>query len=133
MHLEAQWVVGFVDSQECFQCSCEHRSKENGLSPVTPQFVVCRNRRDIRLLYALKGFFGRGVVRIRQQHDQGIYLIKEVHDLIQTVIPFFDKHLLKTSQRVVFQKFRRIVLKMDRGERLIDEDLFFFVDQHKSR
>ena len=41
--------------------------------------------------------------------------------LLERVIPFFEKHPLKTRKRVDFAKFRRVLLQMERGEHLTEE------------
>ena len=116
-NLEAQWVVGFVDGEGCFFVGINRHPEMTSGFQVLPEFTVVQHQRDIQLLYALKAFFGCGVVR--QNHgDRMAYRVRGLDHLNQRVIPFFEQHKLKSKKRVDFEKFRQILQLMDRKEHL---------------
>lgn len=120
--LEAQWVVGFVDGEGCFFVGINpHPEMKTGYQ-VLPEFVVVQHERDVQLLYALKEFFGCGVVR-RNHADRMCYRVRNVEHLRQRIIPFFEKHPLKSKKRLDYIKFRRVLLMMERGEHLTAEGI----------
>ena len=115
--LEAQWVVGFVDGEGCFYIGVNAQPEMKTGYQVLPEFTVVQHERDVQLLYALKQFFGCGVVR--QNHgDRMAYRVRGVEHLQERVIPFFEKHPLKTKKHLDFIKFRKVLMMMQRNEHL---------------
>jgi hypothetical protein len=115
--LEAQWVVGFVDGEGCFYIGVNIQPEMKTGYQVLPEFTVVQHERDVQLLYALKQFFGCGVVR--QNHgDRMAYRVRGVDHLQERVIPFFEKHPLKTKKHLDFIKFRKVLMMMQRNEHL---------------
>jgi LAGLIDADG endonuclease len=122
MKLEAGWVVGFVDGEGCFHVGVHpHPDMAVGYQ-VLPEFTVVQHERDAQLLQALKAFFGCGVVR-RNHGDRMAYRVRGLEHLSERIVPFFLAHPLKSSKRVDFLKFRRVVLMMERGEHLTAEGI----------
>ena len=120
MNLEAQWITGFVDGEGCFHVGInKHSSMKSGYQ-VLPEFTVVQHERDTQVLHALKAYFGCGVVR-RNHGDRMAYRVRGKEHLLERVIPFFERHPLKTKKRADFAKFRRIVRMMGAGEHLTRE------------
>lgn len=117
-NFHAQWIVGFVDGEGCFHLDV-HRKKDMkwGLQ-MQPEFTVFQNEVDIQILHAFKDFFQCGSVGINRRDHHGTryhYRVKSVKDLTEKIIPFFEKHSLKTKRKIEFQRFRRICLLMNKG------------------
>ncbi len=122
MKLEAQWIAGFVDGEGCFHIGiAQHDDMKTGVQ-VFPEFTVVQHERDAAALYALKAYFGCGVVR--QNHgDRLAYRVRDRRCLTDVIAPFFMKHQLKTSKNVEFLKFRRVLLLMESGRHLTQDGL----------
>ena len=118
--LEAQWVVGFVDGEGCFYVGINSHPEMKAGCQVLPEFTVVQHERDIQLLYALKQFFGCGVVR-RNHADRMAYRVRDAKHLRERILPFFEEHPLKSRKRQDFLKFRRILLLMEQGRHLVPE------------
>ncbi len=117
MKLDAQWVTGFVDGEGCFFVGLnEHSDMKTGVQ-VLPEFTVVQHERDVQLLFALKEFFGCGVVR-SNHGDRMAFRVRGKEHLLQRVVPFFVEHPLKSKKRVDFEKFRKVLLKMEAGDHL---------------
>lgn len=122
MNLESQWIVGFVDGEGCFHVSINsHDDMQTGFQ-VLPEFTVVQHKRDVQVLYALKAHFGCGVVRTNHG-DRLAYRVRSHEHLMQKILPFFEKHQLKTKKRIDFEKFRRIVMMMANGVHLTKEGI----------
>ena len=119
MKLEAQWIAGFVDGEGCFHVGINKHEEMSAGYQILPEFTVVQHERDINVLYALKDFFDCGVVR-KNHSDRMCYRVRSVEHLIQKIIPFFEKHHLKTKNRIDFEKFRRVLLMMEKGIHLTD-------------
>ena len=116
MDLQAQWIVGYVDAIGEFHLSMNRKDE------VQFEFTVVQHERDVQVLYALKAFFGCGVVR-KNHGDRMAYRVRAIEHLTETIIPFFEKHPLKTKKGVEFHKFRKILLKIKKGDHLSFEGI----------
>ena len=120
MELDAQWIVGFVDGEGCFHVGINPHPEMSAGFQVLPEFTVVQHERDVQVLHALKSYFGCGVVR-KNNGDRMAFRVRGHEHLSKNVIPFFEKHPLKSRKRVDFIKFREIVILMSRGEHLTSE------------
>ena len=117
MKLDAGWITGFVDGEGCFYVGVNpHTDMESGYQ-VLPEFTVVQHERDVQLLHAMKAFFGCGVVR-RNHGERMAYRVRGQEHLLRRIIPFFVEHPLRTKKRLDFEKFRRVLLMMERGDHL---------------
>ena len=122
MNLEAQWVVGFVDGEGCFHVGINQNQKMTLGVQVLPEFTVVQHEIDEQVLHGLKDYFGCGVVRVN--HGTRLsYRVRGQANLRDQIIPFFEKHKLKTRKNVDFKKFRKVILLMEKGEHLKPEGL----------
>jgi len=122
MNIDAQWITGFVDGEGCFFIGVNPHHEMTVGYQILPEFTVVQHKRDIQLLHALKEFFGCGVVRTNHG-DRMAYRVRSVSHLIEKIIPFFEKHSLKSKKRQDFEKFRDALLLMQKGEHLKQEGI----------
>jgi hypothetical protein len=120
MNLDAAWITGFVDGEGCFYVGINDHSDMKSGFQVLPEFTVVQHKRDVQVLHALKAHFGCGVVRTNHG-DRMAYRVRSVEHLLERIIPFFEKHPLKTKKRVDFQKFRKVLRLMKEGDHLTKE------------
>ena len=116
-NLDAQWIVGFVDGEGCFYVGVNKHSDMNCGYQVLPEFTVVQHQKDIQILYALKKYFGCGVVR-SNHGDRMAYRVRDINHLNKIIVPFFEQHSLKTKKKIDFLKFRKIIMLIDRKEHL---------------
>src|SRR6516164_6399920 len=122
MQLDAQWIVGFVDGEGCFHVSINPHAERSVGYQVLPEFTVVQHERDVQILYALKAFFGCGVVR-RNHGDRMAYRVRSKEHLLQKILPFFMAHPFKTKKNIDFLKFRDVLLLMENDKHLTREGL----------
>src|SRR6266436_8174949 len=120
--LEVQWVVGFVDGEGCFFVGINRHPEMTSGFQVLPEFTVVQHQRDIQLLHALKDFFGCGVVRTNHG-DRMAYRVRGLDHLNERIVPFFEKHPLKSKKRVDFARFRKILHLIKQGKHLKAEGI----------
>ena len=115
MKLETQWIVGFVDGEGCFSVSINKNDTMTTGFQVLPEFTVVQHEQDIKVLYALKDYFGCGVVRVNRKDKTSTrmaYRVRGLTHLLDIISPFFMKHQFKTYKNVEFRKFRQVLLIM---------------------
>lgn len=131
--LHAQWITGFVDGEGCFNLDIHLKKDMTWGLQMQPEFTVVQNEIDEAILHALKAFFKCGSIGKNRSDESGTRLhfrVKNVEDLHTKVIPFFEKHSLKTKKKVEFLRFRTIVSLMNAGyHRESLENFLDIVDQ----
>ena len=115
--LNAQWIVGFTDGEGCFYVGLNPHPEMTTGFQVLPEFTVVQHKRDVKILYAIKEFFGCGVVRVNHG-DRMCYRVRDIKHLAEIIVPFFSEHPLKTIKNVDFIRFRRVVELIKKGEHL---------------
>ena len=120
--LEAQWVVGFVDGEGGFFVGINKHPEMTSGFQVLPEFTVVQHQRDIQLLHALKDFFGCGVVRTNHG-ERMAYRVRSLDHLSERIIPFFERHALKSKKNIDFVKFRKVLQLMTMGEHLTSDGI----------
>ena len=120
MKLSAEWITGFVDGEGCFYVGINAHAEMKSGHQVLPEFTVVQHERDAQLLQALRAHFGCGVVR-RNHGDRLAYRVRGLRHLLEIIVPFFEKHPLKSKKQLDFLKFRKVVLRMQKGDHLIRE------------
>nr|ALO21698.1 putative LAGLIDADG homing endonuclease [Stephanosphaera pluvialis] len=118
--LDPQWIVGFVDGEGCFFVGVIKNSTMTNGYQIQAEFTVVQHHRDIQVLHALKDYFQCGSVSVNHG-DRYHWRVKNLKNFNEIIIPFFEKHKLKTKRRVEFERFRTICLRMGRGEHLTPE------------
>lgn len=115
--LTDEWISGFIDGEGCFHIGI---SKHNDLRigyQILPELTVVQHKRDLDLLHELRSTMNCGVVR-RNHGDRFCWRVRNLQNLSEVIIPFFDKHPLRSKKYVDFLKFRKVVMKMQKGEHL---------------
>ena len=120
------WVIGFVDGEGCFSIGFvrqPRRPDRNGYRTgfqVTHEFVVTQGEQSLSSLYELRDFFGVGQVIVNRRYDNHRehlhrYVVRRRDELLETVIPFFRQHRLRTSKCENFDKFAKCVEMLSAG------------------
>nr|YP_009105827.1 putative LAGLIDADG homing endonuclease [Koliella corcontica]YP_009105844.1 putative LAGLIDADG homing endonuclease [Koliella corcontica]AIT94538.1 putative LAGLIDADG homing endonuclease [Koliella corcontica]AIT94544.1 putative LAGLIDADG homing endonuclease [Koliella corcontica] len=120
--LNAEWIVGFVDGEGCFHIDINKNNLMKLGYQALPEFTVVQHESDVQILNALKAFWKCGVVR-KNHGNRMCYRVRNLNHLQTIIIPFFEKHKLKTKKRISFERFRSAVLLMEKKEHLTLEGL----------
>ena len=128
------WITGFVDGEGCFsigfvkQPDRQHRIGYKTGYQVAHEFAVTQGAKSLSALDGLQQFFGIGGVIINKRYDNHKehlyrYVVRRRIDLLQVIIPFFEKHNLRTAKQADFDKFAQCVRIIDNGHHLSREGL----------
>src|SRR3989344_1593516 len=125
------WIVGLVDGEGCFsigfvkqpdrqESTRVRRGYATGYQ-VAHEFAVVQGARSLNSLKELKSFFGGvGGIYINRRHDnhkEDLYRfsVTRREDLLNVIIPFFEKYQLRTAKKQDFLLFAKIVKLMAKG------------------
>ena len=125
--LRLGWIVGFIDGEGCFsigfvkqpdrqESTRVRRGYATGYQ-VAHEFAVVQGARSFKSLEELKSFFGIGSIYINRRHDNHKenlyrYTVTRREDLLNVIIPFFEKYQLRTAKKQDFRLFAKIVRLM---------------------
>ncbi len=118
------WITGFVDGEGCFSIHFVRQAERLGRRgyrtgyQVAHEFAVTQGARSVKCLHLLKRHFGVGQVYLNRRHDnhkEDLYRFSVVrrNDLMNVIIPFFEKYPLRTSKLNDFTKFAECVRLMN--------------------
>ena len=115
------YLSGYADGEGCF-CVTINKSKRHAFGwEIRPSFAIAQNRDRAEVLWMYKQRFGCGSIRPNRCDKTLKYEVRSVRDLVEKVIPHFEKYPLLSSKRTDFEKFALVCKKMSRGEHLIEE------------
>lgn len=112
------WITGFVDGEGCFSINFvrqpdrfNRRGYGTGFQ-VAHEFAVTQGVKSSDSLYSLMEFFGVGAVYPNRRHDNhkedlSRYCVRKRSDLINTIVPFFEQHHLRTCKQNDFARFAK--------------------------
>ena len=118
--LPPDWIVGFVDGEGCFHIGISKHPELRFGYQILPELTVVQHKRDIGLLYRLRSTIGCGVVR-RNHGDRYCWRVRDIKNLSETIVPFFEKHRLRSKKGIEFRRFAKVVKLMVRGDHLTEE------------
>jgi LAGLIDADG endonuclease len=98
------------------------RGYRTGLQ-VAHEFAVTQGAKSIDSLHLLVEFFGVGAVYINRRYDnhrEHVYrfCVRKRCDLLQTIVPFFQQHPLRTSKQNDFLKFTQCLQLAEKNAHL---------------
>lgn len=115
------YLSGYADGEGCF-CVALSKSKRHAFGwEIRPSFSVSQNRDRAEVLNLYKEHFGCGSIRPDRSDKTLKYEVRSVRDLVERVIPHFEKYPLLSSKRSDFEKFALVCKKMSHREHLTEK------------
>ena len=124
------WIIGFVDGEGCFTVSFfKHPKSRLRLQwQVFPEFVITQGMRSKSAIEEVQNFFKCGKIYLNKRYDNHHehllkYVVRNREDLLEKIIPFFEKNCLRSAKKEDFSMFAKIVRMMDKGKHLEEKGL----------
>ena len=102
------YITGFADGEGCFLISFSLRKKMKLGIEVRPSFSVSQHKRNKEIILFLQKHFNCGGVRFSKRDQNYKYEVRSIKDLMQKIIPHFEKYPLQTSKKEEFKRFVEI-------------------------
>lgn len=120
--LDPEFITGFVDGEGSFVVTIIKRPRHKTGWRIEARFQIGLNKNDSALLKLLQdGFKGAGV--ISEVGNVVMYRVTAISDLINIIIPHFEKYPLITKKQADFKLFKQIVELMKEKKHLTNEGL----------
>jgi LAGLIDADG endonuclease len=127
------YISGYVDGEGCFAVSVNRNPTCRSGYQLVPEFHVSQNGDRAQVLGLIRERFGgSGYIKSNGRKDRAlVYVVRRRRDLLEHVVPFFERSPLLSSKHEEFEKFATIVRAMALGHhrtfdgfsRLLDEAL----------
>ena len=100
-----EWLVGITDGNGTFNIYTNLINKK-----VIFTFKISLMLKNAQLLYKIKSYLGVGTITYEKNNNIVSYLIRDKKQLIDIIIPIFDKYPLLTTKRFNYLKFKKSLL-----------------------
>lgn len=114
---EMGWYLsGYTDGEGSFCISFSPRSKLRIGLEVRPSFSVSQNGDRSEVLRLFQETFDCGTIRPDRSDKTFKFETRNLKNLFEKVIPFFERFPLKSSKNKDFELFAKVCLLMNKGE-----------------
>jgi len=110
------YISGFVDGEGCFCVSFQPSDRHLLGWEARPSFSVSQNADRAQLLYVLQKRWGCGFIRPDRSDKTVKFEVRNLCDLVETVLPHFERCPLLSSKQADVGFFSEICHRMNRGE-----------------
>ena len=126
--LDPNYVTGYSDAESSFILSIyEKKSCTTGWQ-IQPVFAIQCHIKDIDLLKNIQSFFKVGVIVESHKTYSAKYTVNSIKDLINVIIPHFDKYPLITQKRADFLLFKSALFFMAKKEHITIKGLQYIMN-----
>jgi len=111
--LDPWFVTGFTDGEGCFTLFLTNNSNLSIGWQVRVSFEISLHKKDLILLEEIQSYFGgAGVISSNTSRDSVIYKIQSLEQILNVILPHFDKYRLITQKGADYLLFREVVRMM---------------------
>jgi hypothetical protein len=99
-----------------------------GKLPIRPQpmFILTQNIRELEMFKALQEYLGVG--KLQKNKNNIVLIVKSLDEIVNTIIPLFDKTCLRGSKLLTYLIFKEVVLMMIEKKHLTLEGLIQIIN-----
>jgi hypothetical protein len=113
-----EYITGYIDGEGCFTVTFNIKEKAKLGWELRPSFSVSQNEDKRQVLDLIREYFGCGYIR-RDYSDRTVkFEIRDHNDLMERVIPHFDRFPFLSAKRNDFELFRKICERINRKKHL---------------
>ena len=102
------YLSGYADGEGSFCISFSPRNKLRTKIEIRPSFSVSQNSDRSEVLKIFQQVLDCGTIRPDRSDKTLKYEVRSLNDLIEKVIPFFERYLLKSSKKYDFVLFSQV-------------------------
>ena len=106
--LDPWYVTGLTEGEGSFCVSFNLRKRLKVGIETRPSYSLTLSRRDLDLIKKIHEFFGCGGVRYSRSDLCYKYEVRNVADLVEKIIPHFERYPLQGAKRRDFELFKQI-------------------------
>jgi len=115
------YIAGFVDGEGSFHVAVQRNPSTRLGWQLVPEFHVSQDAQRPEVLDLIRERLGCGSIRENHRGSRDttmVFVVRRRDDLLNKVIPFFERQPLISGKRAEFDTFAHIVREMNVGEHL---------------
>lgn len=116
--MDPWFVTGLIDAEGSFTVSVLKSSSTKTGWAVNARFKITAHIADLDLILNLKKFFREDIGKIVIFKDTCTYRVDKLKDILEAIIPHFDKYPLATQKLADYILFKEIISLMKNKEHL---------------
>ena len=110
------YIAGYVDGEGSFSVSVQRNATCRVGFQLVPEFHVSQNGDRAQVLELIRNRLGCGYIRSNGPSDRAlVFVVRKREDLLERVIPFFERNPMLSTKQADFAKFAAIVREMALG------------------
>ena len=123
--IDPNWLAGFTNGGRagCFFISIRKSSTCKIGKAVILKFQIAQHSRDTELMKSLITILGCGRIELNLARSVVYFLVTRYEDIINKVIPFFDKYLIEGAKVSDFSNFKKAAVLMSKKAHWTEEGL----------
>jgi hypothetical protein len=117
------YVAGFVDGEGCFHVAVQRNPCTRAGWQLVPEFRISQDVARVKVLDLARELLGCGLLRENHRGSKDhtyVLVVRRRKDLLERVIPFFERNPLLSCKQGEFNTFAAIVRAMAEGEHLVE-------------
>jgi len=118
------YIAGFVDGEGCFHVAIQRNPSTRAGWQLVPAFRISQDVARAGVLDLARQLIGCGLLRENHRGSNDhtyVLVVRRRKDLLERVIPFFERNPLLSCKQNEFLTFARVVRAMSEGEHLCAE------------
>ena len=119
------YIAGFVDGEGCFHVAIQRNPSTRSGWQLVPEFRISQDIARAEILDLARRLIGCGVLRENHHGSKNdhtyVLVVRRRQDLLERVIPFFERNPLLSCKQDEFVTFAFIVRAMAEGAHLAPE------------
>ena len=110
------YIAGYVDGEGSFSVSVQRNPTCRVGFQLVPEFHVSQNGDRAQVLEVIRERLGCGSIRPNSKRDRAVVLVvRNREDLLERVIPFFERNPMLSTKQADFEKFANVVREQALG------------------
>lgn len=120
--ISPEWLAGFCTGESNFFIAISN--PKGGGTSTWLRFSIGQDSRDIALLESVVNFFCCGKVYRIKNREVCEFVVTRIDDIINIIIPFFDKHFILGSKHMNYIKFKEAATLIKNKQHLNEEGIY---------
>jgi hypothetical protein len=110
------YIAGYVDGEGSFSVSVQRNTSSRLGFQLIPEFHVSQNGDRAQVLGLIRERLGCGYIKRNSRRDQAlVFVVRRRRDLLDQVIPFFERNPMLSTKHADFEKFAVVVRELELG------------------
>ena len=115
------YIAGYVDGEGSFSVSVQRNPSCRVGFQLVPEFHVSQNGDRAQVLELIRERLGCGRIRPNSRRDRAlVFVVRRRRDLLDCVIPFFERNPLLSAKQKDVESFAAIVRELELGHHRTD-------------